>query len=113
MRVEVEDGQVSLARPGIETVKDKFLGSRDIEQTQIFGGRADENQVVVLGVIQREQGAAFDANGTIEKIEDPIELVDRQDLSHPGVVVENEGALVGRGIEVAHSCLRSSHKAAI
>ena len=90
--MNVEDGEVSLARAGIETLKHKFLSAGDVEQGEVFRGRSDENQIVILGVVEREQGAALHANGTIEKVENMVQLVDGQHLSHAGVVVKNKCA---------------------
>ena len=59
--MHVEDREIPFARAGIETLEDKFLGAGNVEQREIFGGRSDENQIVILCVVEREQCAALDA----------------------------------------------------
>src|SRR5579859_7334817 len=111
--MNVEDGEISLARAGVESLENKFLRSGNIQEREILRWRADENQVVIFGVIEREQGAALDPNRPIEEPKHQIELVDRQHLSDPGVMIEDEGARIGCGVEVAHPGLGPSYKVAV
>ena len=94
--MNIQYGKISFARAGVKSPENKFLRSRNIEQREIFRGRADENQVVVLGVVQREQGSALNPDRTIEERENMVEFMNGQHLSHAGVVVENESALSDR-----------------
>ena len=99
--------------PEVDALKDEFPRSRNIQQRQIFRGRTDENQIVVLGVVQREQCSALHSQLPIEENEDAVKLMDRQHFSHARVMIEDQGSRVGRRVEVAHAGLRPSHKAAI
>src|ERR1035441_9126790 len=99
--MHVDYGEIALTRTGIEPPEDEFPGSRNIEQGEILGGRSNEDQIIILGVVEREQRAALDANGAIEQVENAIQLVDGQHFPHASVVIENEGARIGRRIEVA------------
>ena len=42
-----------------------------------------------------------------------VELVDGEDFSHAGVVIEDKAALVGVGVEVTHAGLGPPHEATI
>src|ERR1035437_8723887 len=111
--MNVQYGKISFSRPGVQAPENKFLGSRNIEQGEIFRWRTNENQVVVLGIVQREQGSALDPDRTIEERENMVQFVNGQHLSHAGVVVEDESAPVGGWIEVAHPSFGPSNKAAV
>ena len=94
--MNVDHRQVALARSGHKTLKDEFAGPGDIQQSQVLGRRSDEDQIVILGVIEREEGAALDPKGTIEQIEDAVELMDSQHFSDASVMVEDECAAYRR-----------------
>ena len=111
--MNVDDREISLARAGVEALEDEIPRSGDVEQGEILGRRTDEDQIIVLGVVQGEKRAALDPQGTVEHFEDMVELVDGEDFSHAGVVIEDEGALVGAGVEVTHAGLRAAHEAAV
>src|SRR6266567_2987944 len=111
--MNVEHGQVAFSRAGIEALENEFLGAGNIEQGQILRRRADENQVIVLGIIESEQGSALDADRAVEQSKKTVKLMDGEHLSHAGVMIKNKGAGVGCGIEVAHPSLGPSDKAAV
>src|SRR5215475_13808125 len=98
----VADGEITLARTGIETLKYELASSWNIQQGEVFRGRPDEDQVIILGIVEREQSSPLHAQRTIQQVEDVVELVNGQNLPHAGVVVEHKCAGVGGGFEVAH-----------
>jgi hypothetical protein len=87
--VHVDDSQIAHSRPGSQALKYEFLGAWDIAQSEVLSRRTDKNQVVVLHVIQGKQAAALYPQRFVQQFEDMVELVDRQDFSHAGVVVED------------------------
>src|SRR6266849_572428 len=92
--MHVDELRIAFARTGRYAVKDKLLRSRYFQKGQIFQRRSDEDQIVVLGIIEREQAAALHAYLPMENCKQMIEFMHRQDFAHPGVVVE-DGAAVG------------------
>ncbi len=108
LRMNIDDFGVAAANADGDLAKDEFLGAGNVEQGEIFGRRADEDEVVVLGVVERKQAAAFYANFLVEKIEDAIEFVDGEDFADAGVVIEDRLALIAGGVEVAHANVGAS-----
>src|SRR5579864_7348946 len=111
--MQVDDRQVPFSRPRIDSQEHERLSSGNVEQGKILRGRANENQVVILGIVERKKCAALHPDGTIQQRENMVKLVNGQHLSHAGVVIHDERSAVGGWIEVAHSSLRSADKAAV
>src|SRR5215467_301465 len=109
----VANGEITLARTGIETLKYELAGSWNIEQGEVFRGRSDEDQVIILGIVEREKSPPLHAQRTIQQVEDAVELVNGQNLPNSGVVVEDKSAGVGGGVEVAHAGFRATHETAV
>src|SRR6266480_1643701 len=110
LRVQIDDRKIPSSRTRIKALKNKLLRAGYIAQRQIFRRRADKNQIVVLGIVQREQAPALDPYLPVQRGEYPIEIMYRQHLSHPGVVIENQVTRVARRIEIAHSRFRASNE---
>src|SRR5258708_30330047 len=104
---------VSLARPGIHSLKNEFLRSRDLQQSQILRRGADEDQIVVPDIIQGKQCPALYPKLAVEQPENAVQFVDRQDLTHSGVMIEDRLTRIGGGIEVTHFRLRTAHKVCV
>src|SRR6266550_4918458 len=113
LRVQIDDRKIPSSRTRIKPLKNKLLRAGYIAQRQIFRRRADKNQIVVLGIIQREQATTLDPYLPVQRGEYPIEIMYRQHLSHSGVMVENQVSRVARRIEVAHSRLRPPNEGPI
>src|SRR5437588_12526090 len=90
LRVQVDDRKIPSSRTRIKPLKNKLLRAGYIAQRQIFRRRADKNQIVVLGIVQREQATTLDPNLPVQRCEYPIEIMYRQHFSHSGVMVENQ-----------------------
>jgi len=104
----VDDGQLAFVRGGGNPLKSEFLSGGEIEQGEILSGRADEDQVVVLGIVEREQPSAFDMKGAPHQAEGAVQSVHREHLAHAGVVIEDHIPRVAGGIEIAHPRFRAA-----
>jgi hypothetical protein len=91
LRVPVDNGMVALAGAGSKLLENEFLSAGNLQKRKILHGRTNENQIVILGVVQRKETSSFDADAAAEQAEDAIELMDCQDFANAGVVVENVG----------------------
>ncbi len=49
----------------------------------------------------------------MQGIENAVQLVNRQDLTHPGVMIEDDAAAIFGTVEIAHARLRAAHKSSI
>src|SRR5258708_18070443 len=103
LRVDVKNGKVALAGTFGYALEDEFVGSRNFQQVEIFGGRTYENQVGILGVIEGEETAAFHAKIAAQKAEDLIEAVDGDDFADAGVMIPDDVFRIAGGIEIAHA----------
>ncbi len=88
-------GQISLARSGIQPLENKLARSGQIDQAEILRRRTHENQIIVLGVVQRKQRTTLDSKRTVEQVEDMVQLVDRENFSYTRVVIKDECAGIG------------------
>src|SRR5579864_1557328 len=66
LRMEIDHGKISLAWSRFQAAEDKVLRSGNIKKREIFGRRADENQIVVFRIVEREQRTAFNPELAIE-----------------------------------------------
>lgn len=113
LRVDIDDREIALARAGIDAIENKLLCAGNFAEVQILGGGADEDDVVVLGIVEREEAATLDAKLAVERTDDQIEIVDGQDFADAGVVIPNGVARILEGIEVAHAGLGASDESGI
>src|ERR1700745_3733677 len=100
--MNVDPGQVPLAWTGIESLENKLARPRDVEQREIFRGRPYKDQIIVLGIVQSEECTALYMQWAVKNAKNAVELVNRQDLSNSGVVIEDKGAFVRGRFEIAH-----------
>src|SRR5881296_267696 len=110
LRVQVDDRKIPSSRTRIKPLKNKLLRAGYIAQRQIFRRRADKNQIVVLGIVQREQATTLDPYLPMQRAEYPIKIVHRQHLSHSSVVIKNQITRVAFRIEVTHSGFRAPNE---
>src|ERR1700719_4169021 len=108
--MDVDNGLVALARSRSHAAENDFLSPRDFEQRQVLESGADEDQVVVLCVVEGKQAATLYANLPVQQSENAVQFMDRQDLAHTGVMVQNKAALVLYGIVIAHARFGPAHK---
>jgi hypothetical protein len=103
LRMEIDDFGVAAAITVADLAEDEFLGAGDVEEGEIFRGRADEDEVIVFGVVEGEEAATFYAEFLVKEVEDTVEFVDGEDFADAGVVIEDELAFVSGGVVVAHA----------
>src|SRR5262249_1399350 len=113
LRVDVYDFHVARPRTGSDLLEDKLLGVRYLQQRQVFRWRTDEYQVIVLGVVQREETAAFDPKALVQLTEDIVERMHSQNLAHSGVMVQDHCVQVPGAIVVTHTSVRAPDKGSI
>src|SRR5690349_3160636 len=101
--MNVGDREVSLARTARNALKRELTSAGQLRKLQVLRRGTDEDQVVIVGIIEGEEAASFDAQVMVQVTEDLIEFVDRQYFAHPSVVVPNLRFGIARGIEVAHA----------
>src|SRR2546425_7412738 len=113
LRMHVHNLQIAFAPAGNHALKNKLLRTWNLQKSEVFRWRADKNQVVVLGVVEGEEAAAFYANPMMEKAEDVIEFVNRQDLTHARVMIQNGVPGVVSRFVIAHPRLGTPDKCRI
>src|SRR5713101_1492541 len=111
--MDVKDSQVAFARTIGQPLEYKFMRAGYFSQREVFRWRTYEDQVVVLGIIEREQAPALDANPALEQAKDMVQVADCQHLSYPCVMIQDVLRRVPRRIEVAHSRFRPPDKSRI
>src|SRR5258708_30171363 len=111
--MNVHSLHLSLASPRIHGLKNECLGSRDLQQSQILRRGADEDEIVVPDIIERRQRPTLHPQLAVEKAENPVQFMDRQDLAHSGVMIENRRMRIGGRAEVTHVRLRPPHKVGV
>jgi len=111
--MNIDNSLITFAGAGLDPVKHKFLGAGDFKERKILRGRADEDEVVIFGVIEGEKAAAFDTNSAMKEVEDVVEFVDTEDLSDAGVMIENGGIAVALSIAVPHASFRAAHEGSV
>src|SRR5579884_2380490 len=100
MRVRDHDAVVS--RAVWRRTKLKLRCARQVAQMNIVARRADEDQIIVLHVIEREQAAALDPEVVIEGGEDAVQFVNGEHFALARKVAGIRLPLVARRIIVAH-----------
>ena len=93
--MHVDHFHVSRARSGIHSLKNEFLRSWDLQQSQILRRGADEDQIVVPDIIQGKQCPTLHPELAVEEAENPVQFVDRQDLAYPGVMIKDHLTRIG------------------
>ena len=80
-------------------LKHELVRAGNIQQAQVFGRRSDKDQIIVLRVIEREQASALHPNLLMQLGENLIEIINRQDLTHSGVMVEDRLPRITLGLK--------------
>src|SRR6266566_1961229 len=101
--MKIDDLHGARAGPGSDLLEGEFLSGGQLQEGQIFRRRANEDEVVVLGVIQRKQATALDTNLLMKFAENAIESVNGQDFADSGVVIQDHRAGILGAIVVAHA----------
>src|SRR5712672_1075844 len=100
-------------RPGSNLFEGELLRVRQFEEREVFRRRADEDEVVVLGVVQGKQAAALDANLLMKFSKNTIKSVHRQHFADSGIVIEDRRAGIPGAIVIAHANVRASNKGGV
>src|SRR5436309_12781879 len=79
----------------------------------MFRRRANEDEIVVLGVIERKQATALDANLLMKFCENSIESVHRQHFADSGVMIRDHGPGIPGTIVVAHANVRPADEGGV
>ena len=111
--VPVDNGMVAFTRTGGDLLENEFLSAWNFQQRKIFNWRADENQIVVFGVVQRKEASSLEPDAAVKKAENAIEFVNGQNLADAGIVVENIGVAIMRRIAVTHARLGPADKSGV
>lgn len=111
--VEVANAEIAFAGAVGDTLKDELAGAWNFEKGQIFGGRTDEDQVAVLGVVERKEAAALDAKGVMQGTEELVQGVDGEDFADASVVIPDGVWAVLRWVEVTHAGFRAAEEGGV
>src|SRR5258708_40064571 len=87
--MNIDDFHVAGAWTRGNLLENKFLSTRNVQEREVFRRRADKNQVVVLGIVQREEAATLYANELVKRGEDGVQLVDCQHFTYACVVIQD------------------------
>jgi len=111
--MKIDDLHGAHKRPGSNLLEDKFLRVGQLQERQILRRRANEDEIVVFGVIQGKQATALDANLLMKFSENIIEGVHRQHFAHSGVMIRNRRAGILGSIVVTHANVRPADKGCV
>src|ERR1700746_960474 len=101
------------AGSGSNLFERELLRIRQFQERKVFRRRANENEVVVLGVIQGKEAAALDADWLMKSSKNIIKSMYRQHFAHPGVMIEDHRAGILGSIVVAHANVGASDKGGV
>src|ERR1700694_4463516 len=110
LRMNIDDFHVAGAWTRGNLLEDKFLSTRNVQERQVFRRRTDKNQVVVLGIVQREEAATLYANALVKRGEDGVQLVDCQHFTYPCVVIQDLRFRIPCRVVIAHALVGPSGK---
>src|SRR5581483_10193077 len=112
-RVHVGDAEGAFVWTGFEPLEDELLTTRKVQEGQVLSRRANEDQIIVAGVVERKKAAALYSDGLVQLIENVIQVVNRQHLANPRVVVEDEFTGIALRVQIAHAGFRAADKCSI
>src|ERR1700739_4504680 len=101
--MHIKDSQVALSGALCDALEDELARSRNFQQVQIFRGRADEDQVVVLRVVERKKATPLDAKIAVQLTKYLVETVDCNHLADTRVMIPNHVLWVTGGMVIAHA----------
>jgi hypothetical protein len=110
LRMDVKNREVAFARTVWHALEDKFTGAWNFQQIEIFGGRAYENQIGILSVVEGEEAAALDTEIAVELAEYLIEAVDSNYFTDSGVMIPDDVFRVVSGIVIPHAGFGTAHE---
>src|SRR5260370_18545092 len=111
--VHVGDFHGPFGNAGSNSLKDETLSVRNLEEGQILNRRTDENEIVILGIVQREKAPAFNANALVKLRKDVVQSMDGEHFADPCVVIQYACPCVLTGVIIAHSCIRTPDESRI
>src|ERR1700682_4390571 len=111
--MSIDDFHVAGAWTRGNLLENKFLGTRNVQERQVFRRRTDKNQVVVLGIVQREEAATLYANALVKRGEDGVQLVDCQDFTYACVVIQDLRFRIRCRVVITHALVGPSRKGRI
>src|SRR5258707_12354414 len=101
--MEINDLHGASAGHRSDLFEDECLGGGQLQNGEIFGRRANEDEIVVFGVVQGKQAAALDANLLAKSSENAIEGVHRKHFTDSGVMIQDHRAGILGTIVIAHA----------
>src|SRR5216683_1827161 len=87
--VHVGDFHGPFGNAGSDLLEDEALSVGNLEENQVFYRRTDENEIVIFGIVQREQATAFDANTLVKLRKDVVQSMDGENFADSGVVIQD------------------------
>src|SRR6266436_7250069 len=87
--VHVGDFHGSFGNARWDSLEDEALSVWNLEENQVFYRRTDENEIVIFGIVQREQATAFDANTLAKLRKDVVQSMDGENFADSGVVIQD------------------------
>src|SRR5260370_12147890 len=111
--MNIDDLHGAGARPGSNLLEGEFLRVRQLQKSKVYRRRANEDEIVVVGVVKGKQAAALDANLLVKSSEDTIECMHRQHFANSGVMIRNHGAGILGTIVIAHANVRPADKGCV
>src|SRR5258708_3286990 len=91
----------------------EFLSGWQLQEGEIFRRRANEDEVVVFGVVQGKQAAGVDGNLLMKFSKNVIQGMHRQHLTDSGVEVRDYRAGILSTIVVAHANVRPADEGCV
>src|SRR5258706_5424924 len=91
LRMSIDDSHVASPHTVCDLLENKLLGAEDFEEGRGFWGCADQNQVVVFCVVEREKTASLDPQILVQRVKYLVKRMHRQDLADSTVGIQDEG----------------------
>ena len=101
--MDIDNFRISLADSRRHCFEDELLRARNLEECQILRRRPHENEVVVLGIVEREEAATLDADFLVKQIKGVVQAVNRQHFTDACIVVKYLLSAISRRVEVPDS----------
>src|ERR1051325_2679351 len=111
--MRVDDFHSAHAATRSDLFEDEFLSIWQLQKGQVFRRRANENEIVVLGIVQGKQTTALDANLLMKFSENTIESVNGQHFADSRVMIKDRRAGVLGAIVIAHADVWSAYKSGV
>src|SRR4029077_3299846 len=81
----VDDFHLSRARTLQYAAEEELFRAGNFQKREFSAGRADEDQIVVFGVVERKEAATFYAQRLVQGCKNKVEVVYGQNFAHTGV----------------------------